>query len=150
MNEKYSYKDFTRKAFLEVTPKEFNDSEIVGSCFHQGKPNTKIFPDGLEGVTFIKCNLDNVLVPEECEIIGGCHRLIKEQNDLEDWIVDETLRPIEPVDKAVFAKLGLSVLPADIPGTKLDISKVRTKTQEKQDILAAQINALIATSDAGG
>lgn len=102
-------------------------TEIVGSCFYQesalsdtGDPYKKIFPATMTGVIFKRCNLDNVDVPVGNSIIddAGCpssHRRIRVQNDLEDWIVDATGAPTEPLDLARFAELGKSIDPKDIP-----------------------------------
>lgn len=64
VNEKYSYKDFTGQNFLDIDPSEFSNTTIVGSCFYQSKMGSKVFPDGIENVTFERNNLDNVLLPD--------------------------------------------------------------------------------------
>lgn len=116
LNEKYSFKDFLDKKFTHLFTSEFNNSEIRGSCFYQQVvPNTQVFPTGITGVIFVECNLDNVLVPVGNTIKGGCHRRIMIQNDLEDWIIDDSLKPTEPINKIFFERLGLSVDPKDIP-----------------------------------
>lgn len=61
LNEKYSYKDFSFQNFSGVDAKEFNNTEIIGSCFCQSRNEiSDIFPDDMVNVTFINCNLDNV------------------------------------------------------------------------------------------
>ena len=98
INEKYSYKDFTDKTFLDVPVKEFNNTVIVGSCFsQQNEPNKKVFPRSLKDVVFRKCNLDNVYIPSGNKIEDGCYRRLITQNDLETWIVDKSNKPIKPV-----------------------------------------------------
>ena len=142
MNEKYSYKDFTGKILTETDPKEWNDSEVIGSCFANEKPKTEVFPKGITGVKFIKCNLDNCLVPKECEIVGGTHKWIAAQNDLEDWLLDENLNPVEPLNKARFTKLSLSTSPLSISATELVEPVTVTKLRELEDALQADIKAL--------
>ena len=91
INKKYSYKDLMGKNFSDVDAKDFNNSQIIGSCFYQeGEPDQTIFPKTMEGVVFIKCNLDNVVIPnnntvEDC----SCKRIKFNPDDKEDWIVDE-------------------------------------------------------------
>jgi hypothetical protein len=83
MNEKYSHKDFTGKLLIDHDPSEFNDTEIRGSCFAQEVPFGKqmefvqVFPKEMTGVTFVGCNLDNVLVPADCKIVDGTHKLLE-------------------------------------------------------------------------
>ena len=121
INEKYSYKNFIRRKFKSIDAQEFNNTEIVGTCFYQeNSPDSDIFPDEMAGVTFTKCNLDNVLIPLGNIVNGGCNRRIKVQNPTidnptpEDWILDNLGNPIEPVNKERFIKKGLSIDPKDI------------------------------------
>lgn len=94
INEKYSHNSFINKSFLDVSPEEFN-GVIENSCFYQeNKPNSKIFPEGINCI-FKDCNLDNVLIPSGCEVIGGTNKKIKAQEDGFDWILDDDLNPIE-------------------------------------------------------
>lgn len=142
INTKYSFKDFMGQDFSSVGPTEFNNSEIVGSCFYQeGDPEQEIFPVGMIGVTFKRCNLDNVKIPAGNTVESDCcHRCIKVQNDLEDWILDGTNNPVEPVAKKIFIRLGLSIDPADIPTdfireellTKNDYDAVKNNADFKQ------------------
>jgi len=124
-NKKHSFKDFTHRKFVNVDAKEFNNSEIVGTCFYQeGDPDQDVFPAGMTGVTFKRCNLDNVKIPagnfvvtegwEKCST-----RSIKVQNDLEDWILDAENKPVEPVSKEFFIEKGISIDPKDIPAEGL-------------------------------
>jgi len=148
LNEKYSYKDFTNKILTDTDPKEWNDSEVIGACFYNEKPLTEVFPEGVSGVKFVKCNLDNIVIPKDCTIEGGCRRLIQVQNDGEEWVLDEHLKPIEPLNKAVYVKLGLSVLPSALPIIKKDISIIQEKRQQLEDQLEAQKAALDSAASA--
>lgn len=131
INEKYSHKDFTGKSLVDIKPEELNDSIIIGSCFYQENvPDCKVFPDGAKGITFIDCNLDNVLLPPESKLQNSSNRRILMQNDLEDWILDEKLKPIVPIEKKLFLELGLSIDSKDIPNEKLDKSIINKKREE--------------------
>ena len=142
LNKKYSYKDFTGQDFSNVPASEFNNSEIVGSCFFQRKAiNTDVFPVGMIGVTFSKCNLNNVLVSIGNTIDKGCHENIAIQNDGVWWKVDSFLKPIEPLSTRKFIKLGISTDPKDIPLTKLETNvfteKIAAQRQTDKDALWA-------------
>ncbi len=136
-NLKYSHKDFTHQVFTGVDAAEFNDSEIVGSCFYheaaydpdaQGNSPVDsmvhIFPPGMHGVTFLGCNLDNILVPGDpgTNLIGeGCsNRKIRVMNDMEDWVLGANHKPTEPMDKKRFESEGWSTSPANLPAEKQD------------------------------
>ena len=125
INEKYSFKDLSDMVMTDYDPKEFNNSTIVGSCFYQQDVvNRHIFPENMTGVVFRRCNLDNVYIPpnniviregwETCAI-----RKLKLQNDLSQWVLDDTLKPVEPIDKEERLSLGISIDPKDIPTTKM-------------------------------
>lgn len=141
INEKYSYKDFSNQSFKDVKPEEFNNTTIIGSCFYQNAndPNIKIksdiqkdiFPNGMTGAIFDKCNLDNVYVPSGNTVLGtSCHRIIQKQNDLHNWIMDKDLKPVEPVNKRAFEELNLSKNPKDIPLIKQTKSVQEKKREE--------------------
>jgi hypothetical protein len=126
INEKYSFKGFMGQSLKGVPVEEFNNTEIKGSCFYQEAKETDvevlsdIFPDGMVGVTFQRCNLDNVEIPAGNTIDGRCsNRKIKVQNDREDWVLSNLNAPIEPVDKKRFLQKGKSIDPQDIPDTPM-------------------------------
>lgn len=93
--------DFTLET--DLTP----GTEIVGTCFYRespegepGDPRKVIFPPTMTGVTFTRCNLDNVEIPGFDGAPGGPNtvittggaacltRRIRVQADGKDWIVD--------------------------------------------------------------
>jgi hypothetical protein len=147
LNKEYSYKDFTAKDLTKTDPKTWNDTEVIGTCFSQYVPKTVVFPVGITGVTFTRCNLDNVVVPAGCTINGGCHRWIKMQKDLEDWVLDDSLNPVEPLNKALFTNLGLSTSATALPVSDLSMSVTDAKRKELEDKLAADHVALDAAVD---
>lgn len=118
INEKYSYKTFKRQNLSKIDPKEFNNSEIVGSCFYQDKPYSDIFPPELEKVIFINCNLDNCNIPTGSIVEGGTNKHYIVANDQEYWLVNDRLELIAPRDEYLFDKCGLSKDPRDIPEIK--------------------------------
>lgn len=140
-NQGYPYHDVS---FKHIDPKEFNNTIIRGSCFYQEwvEGDTEvvkdIFPDGMEGVVFDGCNLDNIYVDETKNIIikdvvTRClHRKLQIQNDWECWILDDTLKPIEPMDKENRLKAGVTIDPKDIPSKKF--------TQEERDAFENLLN----------
>lgn len=137
LNDKYSFRDLTGQTFLGVDPSEFNDSEIVGSCFYQESardpdspgagakdPSVNVFPPGMTGVTFTRCNLDNCKIPLG-NTVGerNSHRKIRVQNDNRDWILaDADDKPLEPTDKKLRIREGKSVDPKNIPSTRIEVA----------------------------
>jgi hypothetical protein len=135
LNEKYSYKAFPTHglSFKGVDATEFNGTEIIGACFFQewvegdAEVIKDIFPNGMTGVIFTKCNLDNISIPVGNTVVGGTEKGIKVQNDLDDWTIDKgDKKALEPLNKEERVKAGVSIDPKDIPKTKL------TK-EEKED-----------------
>lgn len=107
---KYSYfssRDYTNLN-LEDVQENMNHEIIRGACFSQQEPDTKVFPDKMSGVTFINCNLDNVVIPEGNKLIDCSNRRYKVQNDLNDWEIDENGNPVRLVNWQYFEKLGLN------------------------------------------
>ena len=119
LNDKFSTKDFTGVQGI-INYKDIS-GVVYASCFSQEIPDIHIFPDDMIGVTFVKCNLDNVFIPAGNTIIDCSQRRFKIQTDLNDWIIGLDNKPIEPIDKKIFVKFGLPVPdPKDIPIVKVD------------------------------
>lgn len=126
INEKYSYKAFPYHglSFKDRPASEFNNTTIRRSCFYQewAEGDTEIikdiFPLGMVGVIFEECNLDNVLIPLGNTNKNSINKKIKAQNDLEDWVLDNSLKPKEPMNKEQRLKAGVSIDPKDIPSKK--------------------------------
>ena len=68
----------------------------------------------MTGVTFVGCNLDNVLVPEDCKVVDGTHKLLEIRKEVVEgkdifatWIMGESKVPIAKVqpDTVVEEKL---------------------------------------------
>lgn len=114
MNDEWSHKSFTSHSSVDLP----NDINVYMTSFSQEIVDSHVFSDDLTGVTFYNCNLDNVFIPPGNIMVGGSNRSFEIQNDLEDWVMEKGM-PIEPVNKKVFIKLGLSIDPKDIPAQKV-------------------------------
>ena len=120
-----------------VPVEEFNNTTIKGSCFFQAFPleskkePVDIFPDGMTGVTFIACNLDNVWIPPGNTLIDCTNKWIVLKNDGYNWEKDKsTKKPKKPVADFFYDKNGWSKNPKDIPSEwnpKEDISQVEAE-----------------------
>lgn len=148
INKEYSFKAFPYRglSFKDRKPEEFNNSIIKGSCFYQcweegDKEIVKdIFPDGMEGVRFEGCNLDNVYVDEKKNTIvsigadRSTHKVLKRENDLDIWVqekINDKWIAREPLNKERRIECNLNIDPKNIPSTKI------TEEQQRQmsDIL---------------
>ena len=91
----------------------------------------------MTGVTFYRCNLDNVYIPEGNTVHESCGtpRLIKIQNDLRDWELDKnTLEPVKVCNEDRWKQEGYSVEKIDLPIQKLnDIKEVKRKIYAETD-----------------
>lgn len=85
-----SFTDYTGQLLTDETA----EGVIEASCFSQERPDSRIFPEGMTGVTFLRCNLDNVFIPEGNTVEGGSQRRFMVQEDGYDWLVDENNNPI--------------------------------------------------------
>lgn len=115
----YSRRDFTGRTLIEA--KGLNGQTIEGSCFSQEEPDSRIFPDDMKGVTFIRCNLMNVHIPDGNTIIDCQTTRYKVQNDLNDWEVDENDIPTNVMDYMWFYKNGvIHPDPKEIPAEPVE------------------------------
>ncbi len=145
MNKKYSFKDFTGQSFAHLPAEEFNNSEIIGSCFSQEHKVRNIFPADMTGVHFRRCNLDNCFIPpgnvlkkdgwEKCS-----NRRFRVQNDGHDWIVDESGNPVEPCDKDVLMKFPEKLVERIIDPVKLPVKFIREEDMTKDAYNAYFVN----------
>lgn len=119
VNKKYSYGTFKRQSFLLTPAKDFDSTDIVGSSFYQTEPYTNVFPDNIKAVRFIRCNMDNCVIPSGATVIGGTNKHFKTMNDQEYWIVDTEMKPIAPRDVDRFIVSKVSVSPDSIPKSPL-------------------------------
>ena len=120
-----------RKSLLDVPVKELNNSEIVGSSFAQEKSFTDVFPSDMTGVTFRNCNLGNCNIPAGNTTVECFNKHYETQNDGEEWIVDETKKPIEPLNPKRYDKFNLSKDPKDLPPLPLVESIIVSAQNEK-------------------
>lgn len=139
----YSDKDFTGHNLQDR--KNMSGLLIVNSCFSQEIPDTVVFPADMTGTTFEDCNLDNVFIPPGNTVKRGTTKRFKVQNDGEDWLVDSHDKPLEPLSKVIYQRLGLSIDPVDLPPDKAEISLI---TQTKIDLAQVKFDAIKAIEDA--
>lgn len=131
INEKYSNKGFPyhNVSFKDRPASEFNDTIIRGSCFYQewiegdDEVVKDIFPDGMVGVHFTGCNLDNIYIPvgntiDTTTVNRVLNRKLQVQNDWSLWILDNDLKPKEPLNKEERLEKGISIEPESIPTKK--------------------------------
>lgn len=115
----YSRKDFTGRTLIEAT--DLNGQTITGSCFSQETPDSEIFPVGMTGVTFINCNLDNVIIPDGNTVQDCSTRRFQVQNDLNDWEIDENDDPVKLVNSVMLDKRGIDQPdPSSIPAEPVE------------------------------
>jgi len=125
--------DLTRTpmANLEAIPAKDWTGIVKGSCLYAEAGFT--VPEGAD-CELLNCNADNVRVPVGVKITGGCHRLIKQQNDRGDWSCDWTSEaPVEPLDKMRRLIEGLNVDPAEIPAKRLTDEEVKVTDERIAD-----------------
>lgn len=135
-SEKYSFQDFTNQYLREAA--DLDGSVVVGSCFYQvcsydfvGDPLRHIFPEDMQEVVFVDCNLDNVYIPPGNTMRGCSHRRIKQMNDREYWFIDENLTPTEPIHKKRLMRLKANVNPSKIPVEKISDAGLLKKRFEQ-------------------
>lgn len=88
----YSFKDFTGGVLKDAD--DISDITIIGSCFSQESPDTHVFPDNMTGVSFVRCNLDNVFIPAG-NSTEDCSQRRYMRIDGQNWLVDEDNNPVQ-------------------------------------------------------
>ena len=138
INEEWSFKNFSNRPVPDIP------SNITVYCtqFYHEIPDSFTFPATMTGVRFVKCNLDNVIVPAENVITECSQKRFRVQNDGNDWEINEFNKPVKYLggDKQ-FVKRGLPVPdPKDIPLEKVEqaidlLEKAREKKAALNEII---------------
>jgi hypothetical protein len=90
IDESLSFKNFVNH-YVEIP----NNAVIYASSFYHESPQIEYFPETMENVIFIKCNLDNIKIPAGVTLIDCKNELFQVQEDGNDWRLGENLQPIE-------------------------------------------------------
>lgn len=123
-----SFRDFTHWEFMSRPEYDFSNKTIYSSVFMHEEPESVVFAPGTRNVTFVCCNLDNVVLPPGSVVKNpdcGSQRRFKVQNDLRDWEVDAFNRPLRVIDEDRWIEAGTSVNPADIPPQRMNQGESR-------------------------
>jgi len=115
---------------------------VYASDFSWETPDSNPWPDGMTGVTFVKCHLHNLVIPPDNTTIECFAVRYKAQNDGNDWLIDDKDAPTLPINHKVFTKFGLPMpKPEDIPVKKAaePVNLVEVAKVEKAALDAAAI-----------
>jgi hypothetical protein len=91
-DDEFSFKNFANQSLKD---KDLNGKTIYSSLFYWEEPDSSPFPENMTGVTFVKCNLDNVVIPEGNAAVECSNRRFQKQEDGFDWVIDENGNPVE-------------------------------------------------------
>lgn len=133
-DENYSGKSFIYQDLSDR--KDMDGITIYSSIFASEIPDTKIFSDNMKNVRFVNCNLDNIIIPPG-NILQNCsNRRFKIQNDGNDWIIDNSNKPIKPLNDWVFTKFNVPVpdpknIPTDKVTVRIDLLAVAKANKDK-------------------
>ena len=128
-----SLQNFSGQIAIDVTI--LPGTTVYASTFDNETPDTQVFSSTMTGVTFIEVHLDNVVIPPG-NIVKNVYteapKRFKVQTDRSDWIIDRDNKPIEPLNKEQYLRLGISIDPRDLPATDLDQSIITKRLEEAQ------------------
>jgi len=111
----WSLKHFSQKTGIDIP----DGTVVYASTFHHEVPDTIVFRPDMTGVRFVRCNLDNVVIPPGNIVESSSQRRYKVQNDGRDWEVDSEGNPVRLVNREAAIEEGRSTDPKDIPATRV-------------------------------
>ena len=77
------------KSWVNEQPPDLSGKIVYASSFYHEKPANPL--DGMTGMTFINCNLDNCIIPSGVTLIDCSNRKFAvNPEDGKDWILDNT------------------------------------------------------------
>lgn len=140
-SDEHSFKPYSGREFSEI---DLNDLVIYQTNFTQETPDKPIFNEKMTGVTFVKCNLSNVFIPDGNTIIDCIQTRFKCQKDLNDWEIDDSDKPLRTLNYNIFLKKGLDLPdPKDIPAVEvkepIDLIKEAEKKKETADTKSIEL-----------
>lgn len=91
IDETRSFKDLTNQ-YHGLIPE---GTVVYSSSMYSETPGFHAFDTNTHGVTFVKCNLDNVVIPDGNTLINCSTKRFKSQPDGFDWLVDAQNNPTE-------------------------------------------------------
>lgn len=115
VDEELSFKVFTNWDMREHPEIDLQGKIIYASCFYNEIPDSEVLPPELKGATFIKCNLDNVIIPADNTVIDCSQQRVEEQNDMRDWVIDESGNAQKVLNEEYWIEQGVSVDALAIP-----------------------------------
>ena len=128
------------ESFLDK-PASFFEGETVLGCFYQQYfQDVDIFPSDIN-CTFKNANLDNVKIHPGMTLINCTTKRIRVQRDGQDWILDATGKPIEPVNKRIFEREGKNTDPRNIPAALI------REEEKRADVYDAEFPGGVPAAD---
>ena len=121
VDDELSFKIFTNWN-LKEHQFDFNGKTVYASSFYNETPDSDILPDGIKDVTFLKCDLNNIIIPEGNTVIDCSQERIELMNDMRDWITDPEGNAQKVVGEEYWVSKGVSVDPQVIPSKKIKLS----------------------------
>lgn len=118
-DDEYSFKDYSQGRISLLDGVDLAGEVIYASNFYQDDAGVDKLPH--QNYTLVKCNVDNLIIPEEVTLIQTEPNYIEMQNDQNYWHVDNEGKPTVPLGFEVFQEEGLPMPEVkDIPAEKAD------------------------------
>lgn len=115
-SDEFSFKRFGGSLIIP------SGTTVYATNFSREVPDSTVFRSTMTGVTFLECNLDNILIPEG-NIVKTIYRTparrFRAENDLRDWLLDTQDQPTRLIDEEYWDEKGYSVDPRDIPPQRI-------------------------------
>ena len=124
-------KEYSHKSFVDVN---LTDDILTGVVWRSGfsvetLDTLRFHPDST--CIFRECNLDNCVIPDGCTVEGGTNKRFQAQADMEDWFIDAQNRPMLPINKFLFDRLGIPTDPSSIANTPEPVTSVVEEQLER-------------------
>lgn len=133
-SDEHSFKCYAGREFSGI---KLDGLTIYQTNFAQETPDKEIFDSKVKNLTFVKCNLSNVSLPTGSTVVDCIQTRFKCQNDLNDWEIDGSGKPLRTLNYNIFLKKGLDLPdPIDIPATKTDKPVDLMKDAEAKKVAA--------------